>query len=99
MRAGAGAAGVRRLDDGRTTGPSSCRDILIARFQSNFKRPIDSAAFTGEVSFAEFRQTNRSRPVQLIDMPWRFWDEAGGYAEGEVRMALVEPPGMNLRAA
>lgn len=74
-------------------------DILIARFSSTFKRPIDSAAFTGEVSFADFRQTNRSRPVQVIDMPWRFWDEAGGYAEGEVRMALVEPPGMTLRAA
>ena len=74
-------------------------DILIARFSSTFKRPIDSSAFIGEVSFADFRQTNRSRPVQLIDMPWRFWDEAGGHAEGQVRMALVDPPGMNLRAA
>lgn len=74
-------------------------DILIAGFQSRFKRPIDSSSFSGEVSFAEFRQTNRSRPVQIIDMPWRFWDAAGGFAEGEVRMALVDPPGMSLRAA
>jgi hypothetical protein len=74
-------------------------DILIARFQSNFKRPIDSADFTGEVSFAEFAETNRSRPVLKVDMPWKFWDANGGYAEGEVRMALVDPPGMKLRAA
>jgi hypothetical protein len=74
-------------------------DILIARFQSNFKRPIDSADFTGEVSFAEFAETNRSRPVLKVDMPWKFWDANGGYAEGEVRMALVDPPGMSLRAA
>ncbi|HWM01573.1 MAG TPA: FcoT family thioesterase [Actinophytocola sp.] len=73
-------------------------DILIARFESKFKRPIDSSAFTGEVSFGEFSETNRSRPVLKIDMPWRFWDADGGYAEGEVRMALVDPPGMALRA-
>ncbi|HEY0451220.1 FcoT family thioesterase [Actinophytocola sp.] len=73
-------------------------DILIARFESKFKRPIDSSAFTGEVSFAEFSQTNRSRPVQVVDMPWQFRDAAGGFAEGEVRMALVDPPGMSVRA-
>jgi len=71
-------------------------DMLIANFRSNFRRPINSAAFTGEVSFAEFTERNRSRPVQLIDMPWRFWDEHGGVADGEVRMALVEPPNMRL---
>lgn len=73
-------------------------DILIARFQSDFKRPIDSADFTGEVAFGEFRRTNRSRPVQVVEMPWRFWDAAGGYAHGEVRMALVDPPGMTVQA-
>ena len=73
-------------------------DILIARFQSNFKRPIDSSDFSGEVSFSEFAETNRSRPVLKVDMPWRFWDDKGGYAEGEVRMALVDPPGTTLRA-
>lgn len=72
-------------------------DILISRFQSNFKRPIDSGDFTGEVAFAEFRRTNRSRPVQVVEMPWRFWDAEGGYAEGDVRMALVDPPGMGVR--
>jgi hypothetical protein len=75
-------------------------DILIARFESRFKRPIDSSSFSGEVSFAEFSRTNRSRPVQLVDMPWRFWDAEGGHAEGEVRMALVDPPGsVDLREA
>jgi hypothetical protein len=73
-------------------------DILIARFESHFKRPIDSADFSGEVSFAEFRRTNRSRPVQIVDMPWRFWDTNGGHAQGEVRMALVDPPGMSVQA-
>ncbi|MFL6123587.1 FcoT family thioesterase [Actinophytocola sp.] len=73
-------------------------DILIARFESHFKRPIDSADFSGEVSFAEFRRTNRSRPVQIVEMPWRFWDTSGGQAQGQVRMALVDPPGMAVRA-
>ncbi len=73
-------------------------DILIARFQSDFKRPIDSSDFTGEVSFAEFRKTNRTRPVQVVEMPWRFWDDNGGYAQGAVRMALVDPPGMTVQA-
>jgi hypothetical protein len=74
-------------------------DILIAKYSSTFKRPIDSADFFGEVSFAGFTETNRSRPVLRVDMPWRFWDASGGYAEGEVGMALVDPPGMNVRAA
>lgn len=74
-------------------------DMLIANFSSTFKRPIDSADFSGAVSFAAFAETNRSRPVLKVDMPWRFWDASGGYAEGEVRMALVDPPGMAARAA
>lgn len=73
-------------------------DMLISRIQSNFKRPIDPLDFTGEVAFAEFRATFRSRPVQIIEMPWRFWDAAGGYAEGDTRMALIEPPGMIVPA-
>lgn len=68
-------------------------DILIANFRSNFRRPINSAAFKGEVSFASFSERNRSKPIQLIDMPWRFWDDHG-HADGEVLMALVNPPGM-----
>lgn len=73
-------------------------DMLIAKFSSKFVRPIDSQAFRGEVSFAEFSERNRSRPVQIIDMPWRFWDTNGGIALGEARMALVDPPGMRGRA-
>ncbi|MFI9815522.1 FcoT family thioesterase [Saccharothrix variisporea] len=73
-------------------------DMLIANFKSNFRRPIDSSSFSGEVSFAEFSERNRSKPVQIIDMPWRFWDANGGIADGEVRMALVNPPGMRFQA-
>jgi (3R)-3-[(carboxylmethyl)amino]fatty acid synthase len=69
-------------------------DMLIANFHSNFRRPIDSSSFRGEVRFAEFSERNRRRPVQIVDMPWRFWDDNGGIADGEVRMALVDPPGM-----
>ncbi|MEW2380349.1 hypothetical protein AB0883_30180 [Micromonospora sp. NPDC047812] len=36
--------------------------------------------------------------VHIIDMPWRFRDDSGGIAEGGVRMALVDPPGMRLAA-
>ncbi|KAB1162135.1 FcoT family thioesterase [Micromonospora sp. DT46] len=73
-------------------------DMLIANFTSRFRRPIDSSSFHGEVSFAEFSERNRSKPVQIIDMPWRFWDTQGGVADGEVRMALVNPPGMRFQA-
>ncbi|MEV4467719.1 FcoT family thioesterase [Micromonospora echinofusca] len=73
-------------------------DMLITHFSSKFRRPIDSSSFRGEVVFAEFSERNRSKPVQIIDMPWRFWDDNGGIAEGEVRMALVNPPGMRLAA-
>ncbi|HEX2130189.1 MAG TPA: FcoT family thioesterase [Actinophytocola sp.] len=73
-------------------------DMLIANFRSNFRRPIDSASFSGEVSFAEFSERNVRRPIQIVDMPWRFWDAEDGRADGEVRMALVDPPGMAPRA-
>jgi hypothetical protein len=74
-------------------------DMLIGNFESTFRRPIDSSSFSGEVSFASFTERNRSRPVQLVQMPWRFWDAEGGLAHGEVRMALVDPPGMRFQAA
>ena len=73
-------------------------DMLIATFTSRFRRPIDSSSFAGEVSFGEFSERNRSRPIQIIDMPWRFWDADGGLADGEVRMAMVEPPTMRLQS-
>lgn len=73
-------------------------DMLIANFKSNFRRPIDSASFTGAVSFGDFSVRNVRRAIQLVDMPWQFWDASGGHADGEVRMALVEPPGMGYQA-
>ncbi|KAB1152922.1 hypothetical protein ACLQ20_29425 [Micromonospora sp. DT46] len=36
--------------------------------------------------------------VQIIDMPRRLADDDGGIAECEVRMALVNPPGMRSQA-
>jgi hypothetical protein len=67
-------------------------DMHIASYRSTFRRPINSASFSGEVAFASFTEGNGERPIQLADMPWRFWDESGGYAEGEVRVSLHSPP-------
>lgn len=68
-------------------------DMLIVKFSNNIKRSIDPLSFSGTVSFAEFTEGPADRPMQIVDMPWRFWDAAGGRADGEVRMALLDPPG------
>ncbi|HEU5470909.1 MAG TPA: FcoT family thioesterase [Actinophytocola sp.] len=69
-------------------------DILIARFRSLFRAPIESSSFSGEVSIATITESDVRRPVLLTETTCRFWDRQDGSAEGEVLLALLNPPGM-----
>ncbi|GAA0437779.1 (2E)-enoyl-ACP glycyltransferase [Streptomyces luteireticuli] len=66
-------------------------DILIARFGGNFRRPINARAFSGEFTFTsvERRSPGGSAPMILADTQYRYWDEAGGRCDGEVKLAFV----------
>ncbi|HEV2779571.1 MAG TPA: FcoT family thioesterase [Actinophytocola sp.] len=69
-------------------------DILIARFRSLFRSPIDSSSFTGELTINTTSESNVRRPVLLAETSIRFWDPRDGSAEGEVLMAMLNPPGL-----
>lgn len=67
-------------------------DILIARFTSAFHRPIDPRSFHGE--FTVERATQRrlragADPMVSLETSFRFWDDAGGTAAGDARVAIV----------
>lgn len=70
-------------------------DILIAGLAGTFRAPIDPRAFSGEVRFTKvLRRRTRAdgADIVLARTTCRFWDSADGAAEGEVRLALVNPP-------
>jgi hypothetical protein len=69
-------------------------DILIARFGSLFRAPIDSASFSGEVTVSAITESDVRQPVILTETAVRFWDRREGSAEGEVLLALLNPPGL-----
>ncbi|MBH1937505.1 FcoT family thioesterase [Streptomyces sp. AV19] len=65
-------------------------DILIARFAGNFRRPINARAFSGEFAFASVeRRAPGGTPMILADTRYRYWDDAGGRCDGEVKLAFV----------
>lgn len=69
-------------------------DILIARFTSNFRRPVDPRAFSGEM---EFRSVSRRTPPDgspflYADTAFRYWDTASGRCDGEATLAFVNIP-------
>jgi len=67
-------------------------DILIARFRSIFRSQIDSLAFSGEVAFSSITHSNVRQPMVLTETTVRFWDKQEGRADGEVLLALLNPP-------
>jgi hypothetical protein len=69
-------------------------DILIARFGSLFRSPIDSASFSGEVKVSSITESDVRQPVLLTETAVRFWDRHEGSAEGDVLIALLNPPGL-----
>ncbi|MER0244405.1 FcoT family thioesterase [Streptomyces sp. HSW2009] len=66
-------------------------DILIARFGSNFRRPINPRSFSGEMSFNSLtrRTPGGGDPMLLADTSYRYWDADGGRCDGEVTLAFV----------
>ncbi|MBU6529704.1 hypothetical protein HZS56_00975 [Streptomyces sp. A108] len=70
-------------------------DILIARFTSHFRRPVDPRDFTGEL---EFRSVARRNPGGAAGSflhartAFRYQDAHGGRSDGEVTLAFVNIP-------
>ncbi|HEU5471213.1 MAG TPA: FcoT family thioesterase [Actinophytocola sp.] len=67
-------------------------DLHVVRLNSAFRSPVDSSAFFGEVALASFTESTVRRPILLIDTTCRFWDGESGRADGEVLLALLDPP-------
>lgn len=67
-------------------------DILIARFNSAFIRPMNPRAFHGEIvlnTVTQRRLHADSPPLVSLDTSFRYWDEAGGISKGRARVAIV----------
>lgn len=67
-------------------------DVLITSLDSKFSRPIASAGFTGEFTIAAAQERTTSRRILFLDTTIGFSDDQGGCAEGNVRLAVIEPP-------
>ncbi len=68
-------------------------DILISRFSSEFRKPIDARSFAGELAFDRVvaRRLRPDRaPFVSIDTRFRFWDTGGGESAGTARIAIVD---------
>lgn len=67
-------------------------DILIARFNSSFRRPIDPRSFHGEFTVEHLTQ-RRLRPdrdpLVSIATSFRYWDDNGGNCNGTAQVAIV----------
>ncbi|MBZ3905533.1 (2E)-enoyl-ACP glycyltransferase [Streptomyces griseiscabiei] len=70
-------------------------DILIARFSTRFRRPVDPRSFSGEL---EFRSVTRRTPAGgtpflYAETAFRYRDAASGRCDGEATLAFVDLPG------
>jgi len=62
-------------------------DVLIHDLQSRFRQPLRAADFEGEVVIDSVRDRRR---FLLVKTSIRFWDDAGGAADGAVTLAIVD---------
>ncbi|MGW0944809.1 (2E)-enoyl-ACP glycyltransferase [Streptomyces sp. NPDC002623] len=69
-------------------------DILIARFSSNFRRPVDPRAFSGEMEFRSVtrRASADGSPFLYAETAYRFRDTGAGRCDGEATLAFVNIP-------
>ncbi|MGW4882504.1 (2E)-enoyl-ACP glycyltransferase [Streptomyces sp. NPDC004262] len=69
-------------------------DILIARFASNFRRPVDPRRFTGEMEFRSVtrRTPGGAAPFLHAQTAFRYQDAHGGRCDGEATLAFVNVP-------
>ncbi|MFI6044511.1 FcoT family thioesterase [Nocardia sp. NPDC051321] len=67
-------------------------DVLITRFDSSFRRPIDPRRFRGEFNLSGYQHrvsTVDGAAFTALDTSFRCWDETGGDCAGSVRVAIV----------
>ncbi|MGW4728249.1 (2E)-enoyl-ACP glycyltransferase [Streptomyces shenzhenensis] len=69
-------------------------DILIARFASNFRRPVNPRAFTGEMEFRSVtrRTPGGGSPFLHAQTVFCYQDAHGGRCDGEATLAFVNVP-------
>jgi len=70
-------------------------NVVISELRSRFRAPIDPLSFYGELAFTKTRFRARradKAPLVIIETTCRFWDDNGGLSDGEVRLALTNPP-------
>lgn len=70
-------------------------NVLIADFWSRFRRPMQSAAFTGSLTFTKITQRSGDRPLLIIDTVCGYSDSSGGRADGAVKLVITNPPSHN----
>ncbi|MEU1177789.1 FcoT family thioesterase [Streptomyces sp. NPDC005820] len=66
-------------------------DILIARFTSAFRRPVDPRSFSGEMAFRSVtrRSPGGGPPFLHAETAFRYWDAGTGRCDGEATLAFV----------
>ncbi|MFC9502180.1 FcoT family thioesterase [Streptomyces sp. NPDC057002] len=69
-------------------------DILIARFSTRFRRPVDPRAFSGEMEFRSVTRRTRAddTPFLHAETAFRYRDAAAGRCDGEATLAFVNVP-------
>lgn len=69
-------------------------DILIARFASRFRRPVDPRAFVGSLEFREVqrRTPGGGPPLLVAATAYRYHDAHGGRCDGEATLAFPNLP-------
>jgi hypothetical protein len=70
-------------------------DMFISRFECEFRKPMKSADFSGEIRFLAVRSRPggpQRQPLVWIDTICTFWDDNGGNCRGRVLIALTNPP-------
>lgn len=67
--------------------------VLISRFGSRYRHPIDSRSYTARLTIGAVTFRNRSRPLYALQAGVEFADAAGGSAVGDIEIVLLDPPG------
>ncbi|WUI51775.1 FcoT family thioesterase [Streptomyces sp. NBC_00414] len=69
-------------------------DVLIARFASNFRRPVDPRSFHGEMRFRSVtrRSVGGGSPFLHAETSYRYRDADRGRCDGEATLAFVNIP-------
>ena len=68
-------------------------DILIVRFKSVFKYPIQTRTFDGEIDLVKTKFKKMGKPIIFVKTQCRFNDGNQGYCEGEVDLAIINDIG------